>query len=52
MYGAKIKKVKTGTEKSFSDWGLILENSMPQETPDIKKTSLDIPGVHGELDLS
>ncbi len=52
MYGMTIKKVKTGEEKRLSEWGLILENSMPQETPEVKTYNVDVPGAHGTLDLS
>ena len=52
MYGMTIKKVKTGQVKHSSDWGLILENPMPQETPNLKTYQIDVPGAHGTLDLS
>ena len=52
MYGITIKDIKTGEEKHSSGWGLILENAMPQETPDIKSYYVDVPGRHGSLDLS
>ncbi len=52
MEGITIKKVKTGEEKHSSDWGFILENSMPQETPAPKVYYVDIPGRHGKLDLT
>ncbi|MCI8506906.1 MAG: hypothetical protein HFI67_12060 [Lachnospiraceae bacterium] len=52
MYGMTIKKVKTGEENPLSDWGLALENAMPQETPEVKTYRIDVPGAHGILDLS
>ncbi len=52
MYGMKIKKVKTGQVRHSSDWGLTLENPMPQETPNLKICQINVPGAHGALDLS
>lgn len=52
MYGMTIKKVKTGEAKHSSDWGLVLENPMPQETPALKTCQIHVPGTHGTLDLS
>ncbi len=52
MDGATIKKVKTGEEKHTSDWGLVLSNSMPQETPEVQKYEKEVPGLHGVLDMS
>lgn len=51
-YGLSIKKANTGEERHLSDWGLVLENSMPQETPEVKTYSINVPGRHGMLDLS
>lgn len=52
MYGMTIKKAKTGEEKHLSEWGLVLKDPMPQETPEVKTCCIDVPGANGILDLS